>query len=40
MKQNGVQLNKEKMSEDELDRVLMNGEVLQIGKKRFLRFVK
>lgn len=40
LNQNGVQLNKEKISEDELDRVLMNGEVLQIGKKRFLRLIK
>lgn len=40
IRQNGVQLNKEKLSIDELDRVLMNGEVLQIGKKRFLRFIK
>ncbi|KGR77378.1 tyrosine--tRNA ligase [Ureibacillus manganicus] len=40
LKQNGVQLNKEKLSEDELDRVLMNGEVLQIGKKRFLQLIK
>lgn len=40
LKQNGVQLNKEKISEDDLDRVLMNDEVLQIGKKRFLRLVK
>ncbi|MFC7687495.1 tyrosine--tRNA ligase [Ureibacillus sp. GCM10028918] len=40
IKQNGVQLNKEKLSEHELDRVLMNGEVLQIGKKRFIRFIK
>ncbi|CAM5223086.1 Tyrosine--tRNA ligase OS=Ureibacillus acetophenoni OX=614649 GN=tyrS PE=3 SV=1 [Ureibacillus acetophenoni] len=40
LKQNGVQLNKEKLSEDELDRVLMNEEVLQIGKKRFLKLIK
>ncbi|QCR31105.1 tyrosine--tRNA ligase [Lysinibacillus sp. SGAir0095] len=40
MKQNGVQLNKEKITADDLDRVLMNGEVLQIGKKRFIRLVK
>ncbi|QED48034.1 tyrosine--tRNA ligase [Cytobacillus dafuensis] len=40
VKQNGVQLNKEKINEDELDRVLMNEDVLQIGKKRFIRFIK
>ncbi|WP_205825319.1 tyrosine--tRNA ligase [Bacillus sp. RO1] len=40
VKQNGVQLNKEKLSIDELDRVLINGEVLQIGKKRFIQFIK
>ncbi|MEK9197210.1 tyrosine--tRNA ligase [Ureibacillus sp. FSL E2-3493] len=40
MKQKGVQLNKEKINEDDLDRVLMNEEVLQIGKKRFIRFIK
>ncbi|KGR74279.1 tyrosine--tRNA ligase [Ureibacillus sinduriensis] len=38
--QNGVQINKERISEDDLDRVVMNGEVLQIGKKRFIRFIK
>jgi tyrosyl-tRNA synthetase len=40
IKQNGVQLNKEKITEHDLDRVLMNDEVLQIGKKRFVRFIK
>lgn len=38
IKQNGVQLNKEKIVEHDLDRILMNEEVLQIGKKRFIRF--
>ena len=40
IRQNGVQINKEKISEHDLDRVLMNDEVLQIGKKRFIRFIK
>lgn len=40
VKQNGVQLNKEKINEDDLDCVLMNEDVLQIGKKRFIRFIK
>jgi tyrosyl-tRNA synthetase len=40
IRQNGVQLNKGKINEDELDTVLMNQDVLQIGKKRFIRFIK
>jgi tyrosyl-tRNA synthetase len=40
IRQNGVQLNKGKINEDELDTVLMNQDVLQIGKKRFIRFLK
>ncbi|WP_273127107.1 tyrosine--tRNA ligase [Bacillus weihaiensis] len=40
VKQNGVQLNKEKINEGDLDLVLMNEDVLQIGKKRFIRFIK
>jgi tyrosyl-tRNA synthetase len=40
IKQNGVQINKEKLGINELDRVLVNGEVLQIGKKRFIRLNK
>ncbi|MGE7913612.1 tyrosine--tRNA ligase [Lysinibacillus xylanilyticus] len=40
IKQNGVSLNGEKITVDDTDQILMNGEVLQIGKKRFLRFLK
>ncbi|WP_431027244.1 tyrosine--tRNA ligase [Lysinibacillus sp. LZ02] len=40
MKQSGVQIDKEKISEDDLDRVLINNEVMKIGKKRFIRFIK
>ncbi len=40
IRQNGVQLNKEKINECDLDRVMMNEDVLQIGKKRFVRFIK
>jgi len=40
IKQNGVRLNKEKLLEDDLERIVMNQEVLQIGKKRFVRFIK
>lgn len=38
IKQNGVQLNKEKIDEHDLNRILFNEDVLQIGKKRFIRF--
>ncbi|WP_223555916.1 tyrosine--tRNA ligase [Lysinibacillus sphaericus] len=40
IKQNGVSLNGEKITVDDTDQILMNGEVLQIGKKRFVRFLK
>lgn len=40
MKQNGVSLNGEKLTVDDTDKVVMNDEVLQIGKKRFIRFIK
>ncbi|WP_332646062.1 tyrosine--tRNA ligase [Lysinibacillus sp. 54212] len=40
VKQNGVSLNGEKLSVDEMDRILMNDDVFQIGKKRFLKFQK
>ncbi|MFS0674890.1 tyrosine--tRNA ligase [Ornithinibacillus sp. 179-J 7C1 HS] len=40
VRQNGVKLNKEKITEDDLGRILQNNEVLQVGKKRFLRFIK
>ncbi len=40
IKQNGVSLNGEKLVKDDTDIILMNDEVLQIGKKGFLRFIK
>lgn len=40
MKQNGISLNGEKLTVDDIDKILMNDEVLQIGKKRFIRFIK
>ncbi|KPN96118.1 tyrosine--tRNA ligase [Lysinibacillus sp. ZYM-1] len=40
IKQNGVSLNGEKIAIDDLSRVLMNDDVLQIGKKRFLKLNK
>ncbi len=39
VKQNGVRLNQEKLALDELSRALKTGDILQIGKKRILRFV-
>lgn len=38
--QGGVQLEGEKLLADDLDRVLINGDVMRIGKKKFLKFVK
>ena len=38
--QNGVSFNGEKLTQEELDTVVYNGDVLQIGKKRFVRFEK
>lgn len=38
--QNEVSLNQEKLVVDDLERVLYNDEVLQIGEDRFLRFEK
>lgn len=40
IKQKGVYLNGEKMAMDDLSQVLMNNDILQIGKKRFLQFNK
>lgn len=37
--QNGVQLNGEKLAVDYLESVITNGDVLKIGKKRFVRFI-
>ncbi|MEQ6354844.1 hypothetical protein ABNX05_09460 [Lysinibacillus sp. M3] len=40
MKQKGVSLNGEKLEKDDTDIILMNDEILQIGKKRLIRFIK
>ena len=40
LKQDGVSINGEKINTEELSRVLLNSDVLQIGKKRFVRFEK
>lgn len=38
--QGGIQLNGKKLSIEELDHVIMNDEIMKIGKKKFLKFVK
>ncbi|WP_460014898.1 hypothetical protein [Lysinibacillus sp. CTST325] len=40
LKQNDVSLNGEKLTEEDTDIILMNDEILQIEKKRFIRFIK
>lgn len=40
VKQNGVSLNGEKLSVGDFGQVLMNNDVIQIGKKRFVKFIK
>jgi len=40
LKQEGVQLDGEKLSTDDLDHVLICGDVLKIGKKRFVKIIK
>ncbi|MBT2583238.1 tyrosine--tRNA ligase [Planococcus sp. ISL-109] len=40
IEQNGVLFNGNKLTKEELDTVVSNGDVLQIGKKRFVRFEK
>ncbi len=40
VKQDGVQIDQEKIAIDDLQRVLINGEVMKIGKKRFVKFIK
>ncbi len=39
IKQNGVQLNGEKIGQDKLNDTLNDNDVLKIGKKRFIKFV-
>ncbi|WP_107839550.1 tyrosine--tRNA ligase [Metasolibacillus meyeri] len=38
IKQNGIALNENKLSLEEMATILQEGDVLQIGKKRFLKF--
>lgn len=40
LKQEGVQLDGDKLSTDDLDHVLICGDVLKIGKKRFVKIIK
>lgn len=40
VKQGGIYIEGEKLLEDDLKRVLINGDVMRIGKKRFIKFIK
>ena len=40
VRQGGVQINGEKMYEDEINSVLINGDVMKMGKKRFVKINK
>ncbi len=40
VKQGGIYLEGEKLLTDDLKRVLISGDVMRIGKKRFIKFVK
>lgn len=40
LKQGGIQLNGEKLNSDDLGQVLINSDVLKIGKKKFIRIIK
>jgi tyrosyl-tRNA synthetase len=40
IRQGGIQINGEKIDEDEINSVLINGDVIKIGKKRFVKINK
>lgn len=40
LRQGGIQLNGEKLNEDDLNQVLYNADVIKIGKKQFIRISK
>lgn len=40
VKQGGVKINGEKVNEDDLNQVLINGDVIKIGKMRFIKIIK
>lgn len=37
--QDGVQFNGEKLAPEDMDKVINNGDVMKIGKKRFIKFI-
>jgi tyrosyl-tRNA synthetase len=39
VRQGGVQMNGEKITEEELGRILVDEDVLRVGKKRFIKFL-
>lgn len=38
--QGGVQLNSEKLAPDNIDKIISDNDIMKIGKKRFVRFLK
>ncbi|MFW6676039.1 hypothetical protein ACOAOT_00090 [Lacrimispora sp. AGF001] len=40
IRQGGIQINGEKLEEDEINSVLINSDVMKIGKKRFVKINK
>lgn len=40
LRQGGVQINGEKVNEDDINQVLINSDVIKIGKKRFIKIEK
>lgn len=40
VKQGGVQLNEERLSLNDMDRAITSGDVMKVGKKRFVKFIK
>ncbi|NLK99471.1 MAG: tyrosine--tRNA ligase [Clostridiales bacterium] len=40
IKQKGVQINGIRLNEDDLDQVLVNADVIKIGKKKFIKIIK
>lgn len=38
--QGGIQLNGKKLTSDDMDRTIISSDVMRIGKKRFVKFVK
>lgn len=40
VKQGGVQLNEKRLSLNDMDRAITSGDVMKVGKKRFVKFIK